>query len=60
MSRGTSIAIALLGIGLAMPAHAGSWSQSRHGMSVMTENDTPVRSCGDIRVLFGNRDAERA
>ncbi|HEY6050345.1 MAG TPA: hypothetical protein VIZ58_03795, partial [Thermoanaerobaculia bacterium] len=60
MSRGSSIAIALLGIGLAVPAHAGSWSQSRHGMSVMTENDTPVRGCGDIRVLFGNRDAERA
>jgi hypothetical protein len=60
MSHGSSIAIALLGIGLALPAHAGSWSQSRHGMSVMTENDTPVRSCGDIRVLFGSRDAERA
>lgn len=60
MSRGTSIAIALLGIGLAVPAHAGSWSQSRHGMSVMTDNETPVRGCGDIRVLFGSRDAARA
>jgi len=61
MTRGLSLAIALLGVGVALPAGAGSsWSQSRHNMSISTENDTPVRTCGDIRVMFSGREAARS
>src|SRR4051812_12805653 len=58
---GLPLAIAVLGLGLAMPAAAGSsWSQRRGDVSVSTDNDTPVRSCGDIHVLFSGREAARA
>ena len=55
------LAIAVVGLGLALPAAAGSsWSQNRGDVSVSTENDSPVRGCGDIHVLFSGRDAARA
>jgi len=52
--------MAVLGLGLALPAAAGSnWSQGHGNVSVSTNNDNPVRSCADIHVVFSGREAAR-